>query len=505
LLTRPILVLAVTCGMIVSLQGWIEWRARVTQVQETNAYLINLASSLAQHAEDTIEVADTALIGLVERIQTDGTSPEAVAHLNRKLEAQIAAKPRHAAITVLDANGNWLASSSPAQRGNFADRDYFRHHRDDPSPAPFLGPPILSRLTGNWIITVSRRFHAPGGGFGGVVLAAINLSYFTNYYATYDLGANSAIGLISGDGIMLARYPPSQQFVGQTILQAMLFTKLRDHAVGSYQNTSLIDGVPRFFGYRQSQRYPLIVTAAISRDQALGAWRAGALLDMAIALVLTGAISLLGVHLSRQMRRSQAAEEELRASEQRYRLLLESGGVTDALYMLDPDGNIQTWNAGAQRIKGYTANEIIGQNFRKFFTPDDIAKDEPSRLLALARQQGRLTAEGWRLRKNGERFLAKIIIDAIRRPDGSLLGFAKVRHHPAAHRGRTACHHHGGSAERHDHRRRSRDHHRRQRPGGKAVRLSAWHAGGPASGDPGARQPARRTRHAARSVRQRDE
>ena len=111
--------------------------------------------------------------------------------------------------------------------------------------------------------------------------------------------------------------------------------------------------------------------------------------------------------------------------EQRFRLLV--GAVTDyAIYMLDPEGRIATWNPGAERFKGYTAAEIIGEHFSRFFTPEDVAADLPGRALRAAERDGRFEAEGWRLRKDGTRFWVHAVIDPIRAPDGTLLGFAKI-------------------------------------------------------------------------------
>ena len=121
-----------------------------------------------------------------------------------------------------------------------------------------------------------------------------------------------------------------------------------------------------------------------------------------------------------------AALNALERSEESFRLLLESRAVTEAIYMLDPDGTIETWNAAAERIKGYPAAEIIGRNFATFFTPEDVLSGEPARLLARAVADGSLQTEGWRVRKDGSRFLANVMIDAIRNQDGSLRGFAKV-------------------------------------------------------------------------------
>ena len=123
--------------------------------------------------------------------------------------------------------------------------------------------------------------------------------------------------------------------------------------------------------------------------------------------------------------RATKAEEALRDSERQFRLLVT--GVTDyALYMLDPNGLVVSWNAGARRIKGYAADEIIGQHFSKFYFDGDRAAGLPARALATAAQEGRYEAEGWRVRKDGSFFWASVVIDAIHDDQGALAGFAKI-------------------------------------------------------------------------------
>jgi PAS domain S-box-containing protein len=94
--------------------------------------------------------------------------------------------------------------------------------------------------------------------------------------------------------------------------------------------------------------------------------------------------------------------------------------------MLDSDGFVRTWNTGAERLKGYTAEEITGQPLSVFYTPEDREKGLPKRALATADESGRLTSEGWRVRKDGSRFWALVVIDAIRDEEGKLIGFAKI-------------------------------------------------------------------------------
>jgi PAS domain S-box-containing protein len=129
--------------------------------------------------------------------------------------------------------------------------------------------------------------------------------------------------------------------------------------------------------------------------------------------------------VTRDMTEYRAAQQALLESEQRFRLLVQ--GVTDyAIFMLDPEGRVVNWNAGARRIKGYVAEEIVGQHFSRFYTEEDRAAEIPHRLLDRAKATGRSEAEGWRLRKDGSRFWASVVIDAIFDDDDGLLGFAKV-------------------------------------------------------------------------------
>ena len=108
-----------------------------------------------------------------------------------------------------------------------------------------------------------------------------------------------------------------------------------------------------------------------------------------------------------------------------FRLLAQA--LTDyAIYMIDPEGFITTWNAGAERIKGYESTEIIGQHFSRFFTDEDQRQGLPQQILELARTSGRYESEGWRVRKDGKRFWAVAVIEAIRDETGALVGFGKV-------------------------------------------------------------------------------
>jgi PAS domain S-box-containing protein len=129
--------------------------------------------------------------------------------------------------------------------------------------------------------------------------------------------------------------------------------------------------------------------------------------------------------ITRDLTERRAAEESLRASQEQFRLLVQ--GVTDyAIYMLTPTGEVASWNPGAERIKGYRDHEVIGTHFSRFYTAPDVLANEPVRALTIAAEEGRFEKEGQRIRKDGSVFWASVVIDALRSPDGTLLGFAKI-------------------------------------------------------------------------------
>src|SRR5919206_4820639 len=112
-------------------------------------------------------------------------------------------------------------------------------------------------------------------------------------------------------------------------------------------------------------------------------------------------------------------------SADQFRLLVDA--VKDyAIFLLDPDGRVVSWNAGAERIKGYAAAEILGQDFSRFYEPDDVAAGLPARMLARAAREGRFQGRGWRVRKDGGRFYAQVTLTALVDAQGRLTGYAKI-------------------------------------------------------------------------------
>jgi PAS domain S-box-containing protein len=176
-------------------------------------------------------------------------------------------------------------------------------------------------------------------------------------------------------------------------------------------------------GRRAMMLYHALSGSAAWTDDPFMEW-----LGLAVSLFMVAGIAGIGpiFHALRKNREALDRDREvLQQSEERMRLLLES--VTDyAIFMLDPAGNVTSWNAGAKAIKGYGAEEIVGRHFSCFYTPEDVQAGKPEEELRTAATQGRCESEGWRVRKDGSRLWANVVLTAIRDDQGNLRGFSKV-------------------------------------------------------------------------------
>ncbi len=205
--------------------------------------------------------------------------------------------------------------------------------------------------------------------------------------------------------------------------------------IHGYKETEVV-GKPLSVLYPPEERSSGKIEREISMTTALGrfeeeGWRArkdGSLFwaNVVLTVIRDGSGQLSGfAKVTRDLSDRRKAEEQLRESEERLRLLISS--IKDyAIFMLDPKGRVMTWNPGAERIKGYQAEEIIGHLISRFYTPEDLDKGLPQRLLHQAETDGRVEHEGWRVRKDGSRFWADVVISAVRDSNGQLRGFAKV-------------------------------------------------------------------------------
>ncbi|WP_184408939.1 sensor domain-containing diguanylate cyclase [Xanthomonas sp. 3075] len=288
-----------------------EERAAALRTAQTQS--LNLANLLAQHASDTLAIAEAVLSGLVSRVEHDQQSAMARSAMHDFLVDEAQRSDRLHGIFIYAADGSWVSSSldgMPKHRNN-ADRAYFKYHRDHRDASSLLGPPVKSRSDGSWVLTLSRRLNTPSGEFAGVVLVTLQLKYFQDYYSTFDVGPNGTIGMINDAGTVLVRRPDQQGVIGTSIAGTSIYADIRARKHGTETYRSPIDGIRRISSFAPARPYPLTVLAGVSMDDALANWRQTA--GQRIVITTLGFALLLGVGiwLDLQLRRMHRDEEKL--------------------------------------------------------------------------------------------------------------------------------------------------------------------------------------------------
>lgn len=301
------------CLSLALLTAWQIWFSRERAIRELNVTNLNLVQALDNYTEGVIRQSELVLNDLSERVQGADFSPQEQERIRRLLQLQTQVLGLANAIVIYDAQGErLLASSSAPQSGlNAADRAFFIHHRDDPSTDIFIGPTIKSRITGDWVFTVSRRLNDADGGFAGAVAVTLGVEHFLHFYGGLDLGEHGSMSLSSSAGLLLFRQPFREQDVGLDWSDSPVLQILREKHEGTSIQTSRIDGIERLYAFRRNERLPLITVIAVGRAEALAAWRRDAELFAALILLLLLAIGVIGQRLILDIRRRSRMEQQL--------------------------------------------------------------------------------------------------------------------------------------------------------------------------------------------------
>lgn len=308
--------IVVLCVSLVALDTRHTREGRELRLVQSETVLTNFTRSLAQHAEDKIKEADTYLTQLVERLQVHGMGEAHATRLQALLMGAVSEMPQLHGLFVYDETGRWVANSQPVLLTQFnnSDRNYFLHHRDNPDERVYVGPPIRSRSTGDWIITVSRRVDKLDGNFGGVVLATMAMSHFNDYYSGYDIGDAGTITLLQSNGTLLARHPFAEDAMGTLLGDDPLY---RDQVLVRSRGVvrvTLADGQQHMAAFRHIDRYPLAVVVTQSRDEVLADWSREARTRSLGVLLLSIVLAVLGLFALRMVAQRLRAEDELRGA-----------------------------------------------------------------------------------------------------------------------------------------------------------------------------------------------
>jgi PAS domain S-box-containing protein len=363
---------AIVCLLLSGVEGWRTIAARSAALRDSAIDTTNLARAVAQHAEDNLRTADMLLVELVERLETDGGNPGQLDRLHALLVTRVEALPLLDRILVFDADGNAIVDSRPERPTsiNAATRDHFAFHRAHANRVLYIGAPIRTKSTGDWVLPVTRRFNHPDGSFAGVAMTALDMGYFEKFHATFDIGANGAISLLRTDGTLLIRRGGGPLLYGRNFASAPLFKDYLPNAPsGNYTNVSSVDTVLRQLSYRRVEGYPLVVAVSVPEDESLAVWRSNARANIAADALVALLVGCLSFWLIRQIRRRLAAEQAIAAAAAEYRLLADNS--IDIVIGTDADGAKRYVSPAVRDALGYEPAELIGTNNQDLLHPDD--------------------------------------------------------------------------------------------------------------------------------------
>jgi diguanylate cyclase (GGDEF)-like protein len=295
--------LALICLSLCAGQAWSLYSARAQYLHEANTSTVNMSRALADHAKASIDLADTILSGVVERVE-HGELKSRPGRLHVFLEDMVRRTPSLQGLFLYGADGRWLLDSlaEPATQWNNSDRAYFIFHRDHTDRTTHVGVPVRSRSSGAWVIPVSRRLNHPDGSFAGVAVATLRIDFFRAYYESFAIGAKGTIFLASDEGRFMLRRPFHEQDIGADLSTGPVFRLWREKGeTASAILTSRIDHTERLYTYRHLRAYPLLIAVALSKEEVLARWRTRMYSGVAITLMLLALLAFLAVRMVRQI------------------------------------------------------------------------------------------------------------------------------------------------------------------------------------------------------------
>ena len=348
------LLVALGIGTLFARTIWTMRNDEWSYAEKTNA---NLVSTLEQGLAWSLDSYDKSLEGVVREV----SRPEVWAlppELRSRVVFDSSLRARGAGdVLVLDAQGRVVMESGSLapRRVNLADRDYFLAFREHGKQGPFFGKPVLSRVTGLYILPISRAYFQPDGSFAGVVVGGIPLSFFNELFGSLDLGPNSGVNLFRQDGLVISRFPYGDADVGKTIAGTPNLLRFQTEGSGSFVGKAALDGVERLYTFRTVGNYPLIVNVAQATETIAAQWTRNAQVLGSFAALLMAGCLILAVLFVRELRLRQQVAVRLAEAEHDLRTTLDNA-----------PSMIAYWDAG---MRNRFANRATLEEFGTYPTP----------------------------------------------------------------------------------------------------------------------------------------
>ncbi len=302
------------------------WTMRDEQWSFAERNGANLASALEDSVGVTLRSFDRSLEGLVKTLQ----NPEAMALPDplrqRVLFDESLRMSGNGGVVVLNAQGDIVMDYGNAvpRKANLADREYFKVFAKGERTGLYVGAPILGRLSGKYGLPFSRAWVDAQGRFAGVVVGTIRIEYFNDLFARLNLGSGSSITLLRDDGVIVTRFPASDERVGKTLAGTSNLLILQGRSEGASVSKAVSDGVTRLYTFRHVDGFPLILNVGQQVDQVTSRWARGAWVMSGFAALLMLACIGLATLFTRELRRRQRVSAQLASAERDMRTVLDN-------------------------------------------------------------------------------------------------------------------------------------------------------------------------------------
>jgi diguanylate cyclase (GGDEF)-like protein/PAS domain S-box-containing protein len=382
----------------------------------------NLAIALEAHTVRTLKSVDQALHQVVREYGDKGVQLD----LARLIADGVIDGSILENVAVLDEHGTVVLNSRRFQATNGMDRAFFAVHREHDDSTTYIDRPLLSRVSGKWVIPVSRRISKPDGSFGGIALANVDPYYFTSLYKQAQLGQEDLIAIVGLDGITRARRAGETQSFGQDRRRNTLFAKQAEAPNGSFASKGGLEGVPRYMSYRTLKEYPLIVQVGTSVHDSLlefggrkRAYYAGSVTATLVIILFSG---LLLAALARQ----RTAIRSLSESEERFRVTFNQAAA--GIILTSDDGRIVDANEAFCMGLGYDKQDVIGASIALFVNSDELKSMLEDRERLRSGEASVVTREIAYKRKDRSRGWANRSVTLLRDADGRPQHFLSVFH-----------------------------------------------------------------------------
>src|SRR5690349_16633723 len=395
----------------------------ISDVQRDNA---NLTMALEEHTVRTLKSVQQMLSELAVEYRDQGGKLD-IDHLIR--EGVVEDGLFHF-IGIVDASGKLVVGKQmvsgglPSSQTFLGDREYFLAHRDRKSRDMFVGKPTQGRLSGAWVIPMSRRVDRNDGSFGGVVIAGVDPGYFEQFYQKADLGKDGVVMLVGLDGVSRVRRVGATSTFGQDMRASTLLAAQAKAPSGGFLSTGKLEGTRRFTSYRTVASYPLIVSVGTSVEESLAQVRARASTYYWEAALISAFLLAVGLGTNALLARQRKAKEAMARSDQRFRATFNQAAVS--IVLSTPGGRILDANDALCKGLGYTRAELDGMTFWDIVHPDDVDTIVEERRKLESGEAEISTQEVRFAKRDGSIGWAARSTSAVRGPDGKVEYFVSM-------------------------------------------------------------------------------